>query len=51
MELDGKQFRGLRTYYVPSAAGTGYDGFFGVRGLKLRGISFDRATQTMYLLN
>jgi predicted aspartyl protease len=51
MELDGKQFRGLRTYYVPSAAVTGYDGFFGVRALKLRGISFDRATQTMYLLN
>jgi predicted aspartyl protease len=51
MELGGKQFRGLPTYYVPSGAGTGYDGFLGVRALKLRGISFDRATQTMYLLN
>jgi predicted aspartyl protease len=51
MELGGKQFRGLRTYYVPSARGSGYDGFFGVRALKLRGISFDRERQTLYLLN
>jgi hypothetical protein len=29
----------------------GYDGFVGVRALKLHGISFDRAKQRMYLLN
>jgi predicted aspartyl protease len=51
LELGGEQFRDLRTYYVPSASAKGYDGFFGVRALHLRGISFDRATQTMYLLN
>jgi predicted aspartyl protease len=51
MELGGKQFHGLRTYSVPSAAGTGYDGFFGVRALKLRGITFDRASQTVRLLD
>jgi predicted aspartyl protease len=51
MELGGKQFRDLRTYYVPSANARGYDGFFGVRALRLRGISFDRDSQTMYLLN
>ena len=51
MELGGRQFRGLATYSLPSAASSIYDGFFGVRALKLRGLSFDRATQTMYLLN
>jgi predicted aspartyl protease len=51
MELGGKQFHGLRTYCVPSAAGAGYDGFFGVRALKLRGITFDRESQTVRLLN
>jgi predicted aspartyl protease len=51
MELGGKQFRGLRTYYVSSPMGFGYDGFFGVRALRLHGISFDRERQTMYLLN
>jgi predicted aspartyl protease len=51
IEIAGKQFHGPRTYYVPTANGTGYDGFFGVRALKLRGISFDRQTQTLFLLN
>lgn len=51
MELGGKQFRDLRTYSVPSANARGYDGFFGVRALRLRGISFDRDRQTLYLLN
>jgi predicted aspartyl protease len=51
MELAGKQFRDFPTYYVPSASAKGYDGFFGVRALHLRGISFDRNTQTMYLFN
>jgi len=51
MELAGRQFRGLPAYSLPSAASSIYDGFFGVRALKLRGLSFDRATQTMYLLN
>jgi predicted aspartyl protease len=51
LDLGGKQFRDLRTYYVPSASAKGYDGFFGVRALNLHGISFDRNTQTMYLLN
>jgi hypothetical protein len=51
MEIAGKQFHGLRTYYVPTAKGTGYDGFFGVRALKLRGIFFDRQAQTLFLLN
>jgi predicted aspartyl protease len=51
MVLGGKQFRGLRTYSVPSAHGSGYDGFIGVTALKLHAISFDRDTQTMYLLN
>jgi predicted aspartyl protease len=50
MEIAGKQFHGPRTYYLPSAKGTGYDGFFGVRALKLRGISFDRQAQTLFLL-
>jgi len=51
MVLGGKSFSGSRTYCVPSAKGAGYDGFFGVRALKLRGVSFDRERQTMYLLN
>jgi len=51
MQLGGRQFRGMRTYYVPSGAAVGYDGFFGVRALKLHGISFDRVKQRMYLLN
>jgi predicted aspartyl protease len=51
LELGGKHFRDLRTYCVPSATARGYDGLFGVRALKLRGISFDRDSQTMYLLN
>jgi predicted aspartyl protease len=51
MQLGGRQFRGMRTYYVPSGAAVGYDGFFGVRALKLHGISFDRTKQRMYLLN
>jgi hypothetical protein len=51
LEIEGKQFRGLRTYCVPGAKGTGYDGFVGVRALKLRGISFDRDKQTLHLLN
>ena len=51
MELGGKQFRGMRTYCVPSARAIGYDGFVGVRALKLRGIAFDRERQILYLLN
>lgn len=51
MEIAGKQFHGPRTYCVPTAKGTGYDGFIGVRALKLRGISFDRQSQTLYLLD
>jgi predicted aspartyl protease len=51
LELGGRQFRDLRTYYVPSANAMGYDGFFGVRALKLRGLTFDHDSQTMYLLN
>jgi len=51
LALGGHQFSGVRTYYVPSAGQTPYDGFFGVRALKLRGISFDRETQTLFLLN
>jgi predicted aspartyl protease len=51
LALGGKRFRGMHTYYVPSTTKTGYDGFFGVRALKLRGISFDRDNQMMYLLN
>jgi predicted aspartyl protease len=51
LALGGKQFRGMRTYYVPSTTKTGYDGFLGVRALKLRGISFNRDSKTMYLLN
>jgi hypothetical protein len=51
MELGGKQFRELRAFYVPSATGVGYDGFVGVSALKLRGVSFDRERQRMYLLN
>ena len=51
MLLGGKTFSGSRTYCVPTAKGVGYDGFVGVRALKLRGVSFDRERQTMYLLN
>jgi predicted aspartyl protease len=51
MQLGGLQFRGMRTYYVPTGAAAGYDGFFGVRALKLHGISFNRDSQTLYLLN
>jgi predicted aspartyl protease len=51
IELAGRRFEGLPTYYLPSAAARGYDGFVGVRALKLRGISFDRESQTMHLLN
>jgi predicted aspartyl protease len=51
LALGGHQFSGMRTYYVPSAGQTPYDGFFGVRALKLRGLSFDRESQTLFLLN
>ena len=51
MLLGGKSFSGSRTYCLPSGKGVGYDGFVGVRALKLRGVSFDRERQTMYLLN
>jgi predicted aspartyl protease len=51
VELGGRRFQGLPTYVVPSAESRAYDGFVGVRALKLRGISFDRENQTMYLLN
>lgn len=51
LALGGQQFSGMRTYYVPSAGQTPYDGFFGVRALKLRGLSFDRESQTLFLLN
>jgi len=51
MVLGGKSFSGSRTYCMPSGRGMGYDGFVGVRALKLRGVSFDRERQTMYLLN
>jgi predicted aspartyl protease len=51
IELGGRRFEGLPTYFVPSAKSRGYDGFVGVRALKLRGISFDRENQVMHLLN
>jgi hypothetical protein len=51
MLLGGRSFSGSRTYCVPTGKGVGYDGFVGVRALKLRGVSFDRERQTMYLLN
>jgi predicted aspartyl protease len=51
MELGGREFRELRAFYVPSAAGVGYDGFVGVSALRLRGVSFDRERQRMYLVN
>jgi predicted aspartyl protease len=51
LAFGGKEFRVMRAYYIPSATKVTYDGFFGVRALKLRGISFDRESQTMYLLN
>ena len=51
MLLGGKIFSGPRTYCVPGGKALGYDGFVGVRALKLRGLSFDRDKHTMYLLN
>ena len=51
LAFGGKEFRGVRAYSVPSARKLAYDGFFGVLALRLRGISFDRKSQTMYLLN
>ena len=51
MVLGGKVFSGSRTYCVPAGKALGYDGFVGVRALKLRGLSFDRDKHTMYLLN
>jgi predicted aspartyl protease len=51
MTFGGKEFRVARAYCVPSTTPAAYDGFFGVRALKLRGISFDRESQTMFLLN
>jgi len=51
MVLGGKIFSGSRTYCVPAGKAVGYDGFVGVRALKLRGLSFDRDKHTMYLLN
>ena len=51
MVLGGKIFSGSRTYCVPAGKAFGYDGFVGVRALKLRGLSFDREKHTMYLLN
>ena len=50
MELGGFQFKGSKTYYVPTGVAKGYDGFFGVRALKLRGIAFNHETRTMFLL-
>ena len=51
MQLGGQQFRGARTYYLPTSTATGYDGFFGVRALKLRAISFNHHSQILYLQN
>jgi predicted aspartyl protease len=51
MQLGGQQFRGARTYYLPTSTATGYDGFFGVRALHLRAISFNQSSQTLYLQN
>jgi hypothetical protein len=51
MVLGGRIFSGSRTYCVPAGKAVGYDGFVGVRALKLRGLSFDREKHTMYLLN
>jgi len=42
MVLGGKSFSGSRTYVMPAGKGMGYHGFFGVRALKLRRVSFDR---------
>jgi predicted aspartyl protease len=51
LAFGGKEFRIPRAYYVSSTTKVPYDGFFGVRALKLRGLSFDRHSQTMFLLN
>jgi predicted aspartyl protease len=51
MVLGDRIFSGSRTYCVPAGKAVGYDGFVGVRALKLRGLSFDRDKHTMYLLN
>ena len=51
MVLGGKIFSGSPTYCVPAGKAVGYDGFVGVRALKLRGLSFDRDKHTLYLLN
>jgi len=50
MVLGGKNFNLSRTYCLPEGKAVGYDGFVGVRALKLRGLSFDHESQTMYLL-
>jgi predicted aspartyl protease len=51
LTFGGREYRVARAYCVSSAAPVAYDGFFGVRALKLRAISFDRESQTMFLLN
>lgn len=51
LELDGLLFHASRTFYVPSAVAKGYDGVVGLTALKLHGLTFNRQTQSVRLLN
>jgi aspartyl protease len=45
----GERFRNDQAYFVPGTADPEFDGLLGVRALGFRGVSFDRASATVYL--
>ena len=47
--LGGMHFSQDRAYNVPNRADPGFDGFLGVRALGFRALSYDQASETIYL--
>lgn len=47
--LGGQHFSDDRAYFVPGNADPEFDGLLGVRALGFRGLSYDRASRTIYL--
>lgn len=47
--LGGQHFSDDRAYFVPDNADPAFDGLLGVRALGFNGLSYDRATETIFL--
>jgi hypothetical protein len=47
--IGGQHFSDDRAYFVPGSADPAFDGLLGVRALGFRGLSYDQASETIYM--